>query len=198
MATGIADLGMQRWSGKIPISRKERRELFGQKSISAKRPTKALRLFERRMPISSPRDKGRSSTTAWWCCFDILEGSLLHSNKAIINLSHKSVQSLHTFPDEKPEVYNRTLTSGGEVFSRLPQPVTSTTRNMEHGPHNSITNRITCLRSNIEHGRKALLVIKMVRTARRNGFHSINSNVSRWFTASSASWARDSSSLTFS
>ena len=77
----------------------------------------------------------------------------------IMNRSHKSVQSLHTFPDEKPEVYNRTSTSGGKVFSRLPQPVTSTTRNIEHGSHNPITNRITRLRSNIEHGRRSPLVI---------------------------------------
>ena len=70
------------------------------------------------------------------------------------------MQSLHIFSDEKPEVYNRTSTSGGKVFSQLPQPVIATTRNMEHGSHNPITNRITRLRSNIEHGRRSLLVIK--------------------------------------
>lgn len=70
------------------------------------------------------------------------------------------MQSLHIFSDEKPEAYNRTSTSGGKVFSQLPQPVIATTRNIELGPHNPITNRITRLRSNIEHGRRSLLVIK--------------------------------------
>ena len=80
----------------------------------------------------------------------------------------KSVQSLHTFPDKKPEVYNRTSTSGGKVFSRLPQPVIATTRNIEHGSHNPITNRITRLRSNIEHGRRSPLVI-LKRRGQRDG-----------------------------
>ena len=71
----------------------------------------------------------------------------------------KSVQSLHIFSDEKPEAYNRTSTSGGKVFSQLPQPVIATTRNIELGPHNPITNRTTRLRSNIEHGRRSPLVI---------------------------------------
>ena len=112
-------------------------------------------------------------------------------------LPQKSVQAL-TFFDEKPEVYNRTSTSGGKVFSQLPQPVIATTRNIEHGPHNPITNRITRLRSNIEHGRRPLRVIKNGADSATERFHSASSNVSRWFTASSASWARDSSSLTLS
>ena len=42
MAAGIAGWETQRWSGKIPISRKERREPFGKRSLSAKQLMKAL------------------------------------------------------------------------------------------------------------------------------------------------------------